>query len=95
MTTLFIDNGISINLDDYMRDPISGFKAIPPMFVANSVGEKLAIAEFTKHRLNATLIRDYMNRTFMLSPNRMKIALDKYNETMAGLCRANPNGWAV
>ncbi len=95
MTTLFIDNGTSINLDDYMKDPIGKFKRTPPMFVANSVGERLAIAEFTKHRLNATLIRDYMNRTFMLSPQRRKIALDKYNETMAGLCRANPNGWAV
>ena len=93
MTTLFIDNGISINLDDYMKDPIGKFKQTPPMFVATSVGERLAIAEFTKHRRNAILIRGYMERTFMLNHSRKQLALDTYRETMAGLCRANPNGW--
>jgi len=95
MTTLFIDNGISINLDDYMRDPISGFKRVPPRFVASSVGERLAIAEFTKHHKNVILIRDFMSRSLFCDCVLMKTALDKYNDTMAGLCRANPNGWAV
>ena len=93
MTTLFIDNGISINLDNYMSDPIGSFKKKPPMFVASSVGERLAIAEFTGNTRNSTLIRDYMERTFMLSPHRKRMALNIYNETMVGLRRANPNGW--
>ena len=93
MTTLFIDNGVSINLDDYMEDPIGKFKRTPPMFVATSVGERLAIADFTKHRRNSVLIRDYMERTFMLNHSRKQVAIRSYNETMDGLIRANPNGW--
>ncbi len=93
MTTLFIDNGISIDLDAYMSDPIGSFKSIPPIFASKSVGEKLAIAEFTGHRRNSVLIRDYMQRTFMLNANRMQHAIHTYNETMDGLWRANPNGW--
>ena len=49
MTTLYIDNGVSIPLETYMQDPIGHIERVPPMFRPSTVGEKLAIAEFTKN----------------------------------------------
>ena len=91
MTTLFIDNGISINLDDYMKDPIGKFKSTPPMFVAKSVGERLAIAEFTKNTAVVHAISQWL--TTNLKDTRYLSAMRSYNETWDGLLRANPNGW--
>ena len=92
MTTLFIDYGISINLADYMRDPVSVFKNQPPMFVTSSVGERLAIAVFTEHSDVSSAITQWMNSN--LSDRQQARVARKYAETMQGLFRANPNGWA-
>ena len=92
MTTLFIDNGTSINLDAYMSDPIGKFERTPPMFVAKSVGERLAIAEFTKNTAVVHAISQWL--TANLKGTRYLSAMHSYNETWDGLIRANPNGWA-
>ena len=91
MTTLFIDNGISINLDDYMKDPIGKFERTPPMFVPKAVGERLAIAEFTGNVEKVVEIHRWWNAN--LKTSRYLQASRSYNETWDGLHRANPNGW--
>ena len=92
MTTLFIDNGISIILEDYMKDPISAFNKKPPMFVASSVGERLAIAEFTGNIGTLHAIGEWM--TTNLTPSQILVVGRTYNATWDGIHRANPNGWA-
>ena len=91
MTQLFIDNGISIPLETYMKDPIGHFERIPPMFVSKSVGEKLAIAEFTKNTAVVHAISQWL--TANLKGTRYLAAMRSYNETWDGLLRANPNGF--
>ena len=92
MTTLYIDNGVSINLNEYMKDPIGHFERIPPMFQPKAVGEKLAIAEFTGNFDKLREIRAWWNAN--LKTTRYLQASRAYNETWDGLRRANPNGWA-
>ena len=92
MTTLYIDNGVSIPLETYMQDPIGHFERIPPMFVSKTVGEKLAIAEFTKNTAVVHAISQWL--TANLKGTRYLDAMRSYNETWDGLLRANPNGWA-
>jgi hypothetical protein len=91
MTTLFIDNGISINLDAYMKDPITAFNKKPPMFVASSVGERLAIAEFTGHISTLHSIKEWMMTN--LTPSQILTVGRAYNTAWDGILRANPNGW--
>ena len=91
MTTLFIDNGISIILEDYMKDPTSAFDKKPPMFVTSSVGERLAIAEFTGHISTLHAIKEWMVSN--LTPSQFLKATRAYNTTWDGILRANPNGW--
>ena len=91
MTTLFIDNGISIILEDYMKDPTSAFDKKPPMFVTSSVGERLAIAEFTGHISTLHAIKEWMSSN--LTPSQFLKATRAYNTTWDGILRANPNGW--
>jgi hypothetical protein len=92
MTTLYIDNGVSINLTQYLSDPIGHIERIPPMFVSKTVGEKLAIAEFTKNTAIVHAISQWL--TANLKGARYLNAMRSYNETWDGLLRANPNGWA-
>ena len=91
MTQLFIDNGVSIPLETYMKDPIGHFERIPPMFQPKAVGEKLAIAEFTKNFDKVREIQKWWNAN--LKTHRYLQASRAYNETWDGLLRANPNGW--
>ena len=92
MTTLFIDNGVSIDLTQYMSDPIGHFERVPPMFQPHAVGEKLAIAEFTKNTAVVHAISQWL--TANLKDTRYLAAMRAYNERWDGLLRANPNGWA-
>ena len=92
MTQLFIDNGVSIPLETYMKDPIAKFERTPPMFVSKSVGERLAIAEFTKNTAVVHAISQWL--TANLKGTRYLAAMRSYNETWDGMLRANPNGWA-
>lgn len=92
MTTLFIDNGVSIDLTQYMSDPIGHFERVPPMFQPHAVGEKLAIAEFTKNTAVVHEISKWL--TANLKDTRYLAAMRAYNERWDGLLRANPNGWA-
>lgn len=92
MTQLFIDNGVSIPLETYMKDPVGHFEATPPMFVPKAVGERLAIAEFTGNVQKVVEIQRWWNAN--LKTSRYLAASRQYNETWDGLLRANPNGWA-
>lgn len=91
MTQLFIDNGVSIPLETYMKDPIGHFQRIPPMFQPKAVGEKLAIAEFTKNTAMVHAISQWL--TGNLKGTRYLDAMHSYNETWDGMLRANPEGW--
>lgn len=91
MTQLFIDNGVSIPLETYMKDPIAKFERTPPMFVPKAVGERLAIAEFTGNFEKLREIRQWWNAN--LKTTRYLQASRAYNETWEGLRRANPNGF--